>query len=950
MAPKPSLVEALQTVHYGALSTADFVAAVYAGAPAPDEIVVATKLSSAPQATSAFWAGKIPQDDGYALGLYWVAAPYRRQAIEGLDPYSLAHGRGLKTDDLSAFPCVFTEVDEAPEGGPLSLERQAALFDALELETGLRVAAACLSGDTRPSAVEAAGRPVKAGKSIHVYIATWGDPSSPEDRQIRQECADLLCVLVGGDPACRDAARKARLGGQIARTPQGEEPARARVQTVLRAEQVAYPLREIHTRLKAAAEARGITVKQALDALETCGRLRAGARSWEEKSKQGVVSSQEAADAAETLRELALEIRMGGEVKASHRRLIALVGAPKGKIAVTPVGGGDARVIDTGHSDGAWDAATTILTHSSGQSGTAEQLWASLRRDWRVPDIHCISHADARPSAYLRRWGSDANPGFTVHCPTCGKISSKRGSGLTKEELQLDTSLDGIADLSPAPAKQAPAPAPAPAVVTAVAPAPVAEVAPVSKGKRAPQRRVAPPAPKVKQAPETASRVASDLHASLLAEAEAKRLASYAVRRPLYAAHLDLVDDDLDSPLTPQAVAVAQAPVPLPDDLVEWKAEDVCDSLHYGKTALEKLEGHAREIGASFCVRGPILHTARHDRDSIVSSRLSCWSAGCPACAPRLKDALRAALVGWAKANLRGFHGLIVDLPLNRAGAARTGISRWSAAGAPDKNDPSRRLTRAALGCERDLGVETLVLAWESPQDAPKGALRAHLDELGALDLPPDCEASYVLDRLAADIDLDAHRTAVTGKRKLLRGSGLPVSQVAELRDALLGRARGASAQEKLEQAEAKTAGRFVAARTYQPIGETIEAMGGVQHLAPDLSTPATGSIQILGVTSSATAATPQRVTWAKDGVQCEDTQMQAKTMKLITQVLMGGTAPIDLTLKQTPVELVREAVDSEVIPPIHRKAKIDHDFSGVGDGTFSFHDTAIGKNRRASA
>lgn len=120
-------------------------------------------------------------------------------------------------------------------------------------------------------------------------------------------------------------------------------------------------------------------------------------------------------------------MRLGGVALPSHRSLLEAVGAPVGKVRVTysPGSGGpsQSREITTGVGEG-WDASTVILTHSSGASGTAESLWGTHSRGYRIPDVHCLRHADAHASCFVSRRGDYAPYRWSLHCPTCGTLKA----------------------------------------------------------------------------------------------------------------------------------------------------------------------------------------------------------------------------------------------------------------------------------------------------------------------------------------------------------------------------------------------------------------------------------------------------------------------------------------------------------------------------------------------
>lgn len=916
MASKPSsLLDAYAQVHYGDVSPEAFLDAIYSGAPAPDVLPRSRVRGELLPTGIAVWEGPIPE----AVGHYLSAAAYDVAAIARLDERARHNGFGLKTADIVGSPSIFVEVDEALDGGRLPIEAQLSLYDALEAETGLRWSAVCLSGDDRPSAHEALhGRgQLVAGKSAHAHLSTWIDSRQPDQLAQRQRAADALCVVTGGDPAVRDLARKSRLGGALAREQGVPTGGRARVQTALRAEIVSYPIGEIVERLEAACARRGLVVATALDALQTAARARALARAWEKAAASGSCSAQEAVEAAEGLRDVALEVRRAQAVSATHRRLLALVGAPRGTVAITTQTGAS-RVIATGYENAAWEAETTILTHASGQAGYAQALWDSLRRDYRVPDIHCLRHADAHASAYLTRSTSGR---FSVHCPTCGALRAK-ASGPQIAASTVEEVAEGLVEAAPAPQ------------VEAVAPAP-----------RAPQRRkVAPP----KRGPgrPKAAEVARERHERLVAVDEAKLAAARAQATHLFAPHLDDVDD-LDGELSQAQVALAQAPPAPPPDTVGFDSRgDIRLALYAGKAALLRLDAHAQEVG--YCRRGPILHAARADRDTIRSTRIACWSASCPACGPRMARGLQAAIAGWTAEHLDGFRGQVVVLPTRAPSSLKKALSLWGSAGEKTGSDGETTTTRVVLGIEATPGVATYVLAWPaaSPHEAPAGALARHLATCGAIDL--QVSPAEALQTLAEQIDLDAHRRAQSGRVCLLLGGKTPRGQVAELRDQLVGRARGASKEDQKRFQEDQKTGKVAVVRTYQSLPETIEALGGVR--APDAPAEE-GQIVVEKVVSTKTGSAPQRVEWRVTGFDA--LQNQPVWRRAVAALPPGEPIkPLALAHSPTPVDFLRGLRQAKpgAAPEIHRKTQLVVDLTATkkAGGTFTFEDTPQIRGKKA--
>lgn len=419
-----SLVQALADTHFGDLSTDAFLNATQAGRPvdAPGPLAVRSTGQERLQACLAapegrlIWEGPIPRSE--KPGHFFIVNPYATKLLTHKDPEELKNGKGLTADTIAEISGVFVEVDEALDGGRLAIEEQAKIYDQIEADTGLRFSTAVLSGDHRESARGQLneGEVLEVGKSLHVVIACRWQGAGPDALKLRQEATDALCAIAGADPLVRDVARKQRVGGVVARLD-----GKVRVQTCIRADSTAvFDLQDVRDRLVAYAASLGINVQARLEAMHTAFQARQKAKAWLKAAEQGNVSTFEADEAARDLRDLALEIRVSGVVLPSQRKLMGIIGVPKGQVAVTTPSGAT-RVIATGHGAG-WDASTTVLTHTSGQSGLPHALWATHRRDYRVPDVHCPQHADAHASAYLTKWSGGG--GYSIHCPSCGRIDS----------------------------------------------------------------------------------------------------------------------------------------------------------------------------------------------------------------------------------------------------------------------------------------------------------------------------------------------------------------------------------------------------------------------------------------------------------------------------------------------------------------------------------------------
>lgn len=612
-----TLLHALENVAFGDISSVAFMSATQAGRPVDAPGPLAVRSASQERLKEAWaahegrfiWEGPIP--DSEKPGTFFVLNPYQTQKLTSHDRRDLLNGSGLTADAIGEISGIFVEVDEALDGGRLAIIEQAKIYDQIEAETGLRFTTAVLSGDHRPSALEhiKPWQTLEVGKSLHVVIATRWQGAGPEARRLRQEATDALCAIAGADPLVRDLARKMRLGGVIAK-----RDCTVRVQTCIRADPSSvFDLQDVRDRLVAYADRLGIDVAQRLMVMTTAFQCRQKARAWIKAADQGLASRTEADEAAETLMDLALEIRRGGEVTPSHRRLIGFVGTPKGQIGVTTQSG-ETRVISTGHADG-WDASTTVLTHTSGREGTASSLWADLKRGYRVPDVHCIGHADAHASAFLTEW----NGTFTINCPSCGKIRS--GSAQTQV-----TRTSGLIDLIENDTDDI-------VIVEAVSPRPLQyEVRGMNAEERAAHtsewiRRRDEAQAAYAARPQT---IALKLHETFLASApEVLELVADEVRLEdsvyqLAGLEADLLGESSECPVYSHREDNGNRPDILPAHLMDL--------------ARERFE----EV-AQTCKRGPLACTPMPE-GRLRMQRLACRARVCPECGPRGRRAERAAI------------------------------------------------------------------------------------------------------------------------------------------------------------------------------------------------------------------------------------------------------------------------------------------------------------------
>ncbi len=184
------------------------------------------------------------------------------------------------------------------------------------------------------------------------------------------------------------------------------------------------------------------------------------------------------------------------------------------------------------------------------------------------------------------------------------------------------------------------------------------------------------------------------------------------------------------------------------------------------------------EPGFKQCGSAPTLH--RGDSTPVITStRGMCFRTSCIVCGPKMVKALRASAsvmlrVAIEQTGLTWDGAVIHGL---RKGTASKAVQRWV------KAAPERRML---LGFATAPETVVHLVLWAAGHK-PTGKL---LDHLKARDMVEIDEVPHqVIDRLAADIDLDAWR--VSGKRAtILRGTQPIKGAVAGLRDAVLGRSR----------------------------------------------------------------------------------------------------------------------------------------------------------------
>lgn len=749
-----TLLQALATVHFGDLSTDAFLNATQAGRPAdaPGPLEVRSTSQERLQACLSasdgrlIWEGPIPRSD--KPGRFIVINPYDVTKLTHKDPEELETGKGLTADTIAEVSGIFVEVDEALDGGRLAIEEQARIYDRVEADTGLRFSTAVLSGDHRESARGQLkdGEVLEVGKSLHIVIATRWQGAGPEALRLRQEATDALCAIAGADPLVRDVARKQRVGGVVARLD-----GRVRVQTCLRADTSAvFDLQDVRDRLVAYAEQLGINVQVRLEAMQLAFQCRQKAKAWVKAAEQGNSVSMVADEAAETLRELALSIRQEGVVRPEHIALINAIGVPKGQVAVTTQSGAT-RVIATGHGEG-WDHETTILTHTSGQSGLAGTLWTTMRRGYRVPDVHCIGHADAHASAYLRGWRG----GFSIHCPSCGTIESAP-IGWASQGHTASKTVDGSAqDLYAAPEPpglgtgKAKLYVPAPGEMEAYYAAQVAEC----------QARADERAHKALHDP---MEMAKGLHFDLLVRSDdvMDRVASE--RADLLAEQV--MNDLSDDPVKQGIVRVIHSRV----DIEYMNNPDKLDGLISLDEQLVELALTRYAEKGGECPNGPI--GTRGIEGGMKIWRLPCRRRTCAVCGPRWRRAERAAIAASIATLGEGWLGASIV----ETDADDRQFRRWA----------GKDLTKRALLRVRFSPTEIVtLLLWAKGSEPSKRTADRFVRTRFVRDW-----ADVVADKIIETVQPGPDQQAVSGTPAL-------TEQINALRDTLLGRKKNAVADQ----------------------------------------------------------------------------------------------------------------------------------------------------------
>ncbi|TXH48916.1 MAG: bifunctional DNA primase/polymerase [Desulfurellales bacterium] len=175
------------------------------------------------------------------------------------------------------------------------------------------------------------------------------------------------------------------------------------------------------------------------------------------------------------------------------------------------------------------------------------------------------------------------------------------------------------------------------------------------------------------------------------------------------------------------------------------------------------------------CTSGPNRHRAKNVVGAVIqSTRLACFSWGCPSCGHLLRDATRATtrLVLPAYA---GWHVTwISDLKATSSASDERTIRRWLA------DDPENRTW---LGVEVRPGTVEKLYAYSPDSAKPTGAMFEILNRGTGLADFAEC-----FDVLLDAIDLQAWQEATCARALVLRGADDLRSRITDLRDGALGR------------------------------------------------------------------------------------------------------------------------------------------------------------------
>lgn len=292
--------DAYASVFYGAITPGQAANAVWSGVPADRKAMITASVNALDSHPLYAWSGSIPG----AVGKYWVANPYRSQAVfdrgrqSGKGIGYVTRARTLGAADLGLFAVVKAEIDDRP------IAEQVTEIDRFERVTGLRFAVLALSGDVRPeSRIAAKVAVVAAGKSIHSFVAL-----DPTDHETLTTIGKLLVVWFRSDPATYGPAQPMRLPGVLGRLPEGTLNDPVRIQTCLRADPVHYVAQDVIQRLVVALAGEGVTdpmgaftaLQRAQEASKLAGSEKARLTDVERAELRGIAARTKAARAVST--------------------------------------------------------------------------------------------------------------------------------------------------------------------------------------------------------------------------------------------------------------------------------------------------------------------------------------------------------------------------------------------------------------------------------------------------------------------------------------------------------------------------------------------------------------------------------------------------------------------------------------------------------------------------
>ena len=256
----------LDSVFFGDLTLADYLRVRLSRSPETAVMGPYTRSLTRRQGTRTSprhvqWIGWISQRVGayVGTGLYDPASVKAALKIKDYAAtWGWRSGLSKKYADNYVAACP-TAIIEADVG---TLQQQLDELEHLEQEARIKFALLTLSGDTRPASVATANldpKNLKSGKSIHAELLHESplDPRDPADEALRLRIQRLLIVLLKADPAIINPDRLMRAGGTVGfHSGKMTSEAGYRIQTLLRAEDVAFQAQAVEAALSAVCCAR----------------------------------------------------------------------------------------------------------------------------------------------------------------------------------------------------------------------------------------------------------------------------------------------------------------------------------------------------------------------------------------------------------------------------------------------------------------------------------------------------------------------------------------------------------------------------------------------------------------------------------------------------------------------------------------------------------------------